>query len=196
LPTTVDLRYPLIAKPRFEDASIGIDQDAIFATEAEMVVGAKRLFAQYGPLLIEEYIAGREINVAVLGTPALEVLAIAEIDFSDFPDTLYPIVGYRAKWDESAFEYHHTPRLFPEDLPLGVVAALHREVLRACQVFQIRDYGRVDIRLDREMGIHILEVNANPCLSPDAGFCAAAQQQGIGFEELVGRLLALVEGRA
>ncbi len=192
----VDLRYPLIAKPRFADASIGIDQDAIFATAAELVTGAKRLYASHGPLLIEEYIAGREINVAVLGAPALELLAIAEIDFSAFPVTLYPIVGYRAKWDESSFEYHHTPRLFPNDLPPAVVAALHREVLRACSLFQLRDYGRVDIRLDSEMGIHILEVNANPCLSPDAGFSAAAQHNGIGFVELVGRLLSFVEGRA
>lgn len=191
----VDLRFPLIAKPRFEDASIGIDQDSIFRNRAELVSGAQRLYRQHGPLLIEEYIAGREINVALLGAPDLQVLAIAEIDFSAFPPDLYPIVGYRAKWDEEAFEYQHTPRLFVDDLPAAVLTALHRDVLRCGQIFQLRDYGRVDIRLDADWNIHVLEVNANPCLSPDAGFCAAALHCGIGFTELVGRLLSFMKAR-
>ncbi len=191
----VDLHYPLIAKPRFEDASIGIDQDSIFQTRAELLAGAERLYNQHGPLIIEEYIAGREINVAVLGYPELQVLAIAEIDFSAFPDSLYPIVGYRAKWEEDAFEYAHTPRFFPDNLPASVVATLHRDVIRCCQIFQLRDYGRVDIRLGAAMEIYILEVNANPCLSPDAGFCAAALHSGIDFEELVRRLLSFVGAR-
>lgn len=194
--TPVDLNYPLIAKPRFEDASIGIDQDSIFDDGEALKVGAVRLFQQHGPLIIEEYVAGREINVAVLGAaPDLQVLAIAEIDFSAFPAGLYPIVGYRAKWDENAFEYTHTPRVFPDDLPPAVVAALHRDVLRCCQLFQLRDYGRVDIRLDAQLAIHILEVNANPCLSPDAGFCAAARHRGLDYKELVGRLLSLARAR-
>ncbi len=223
-PATLDaagLRYPLIAKPRFEDASIGIDQDSIFRTAAELAAGAQRLYDRHGPLLIEEYIAGRELNVAVLaqfspplrgvqfntplrgtqsspplrGAPEFQVLAVAEIDFSAFPKELYPIVGYRAKWDESAFEYHHTPRIFPGDLPPDLVATLHREVLRCCEVFQLRDYGRVDLRLDETKAIYVLEVNANPCLSPDAGFCAAALHNGIEFKELVRRLLSLADSR-
>lgn len=191
----VDLRYPLIAKPRFEDASIGIDQESIFASRKELLRGAKQLHDQYGPLLIEEYIAGREINVALLGAPSLEVLAIAEIDFSAFPKGLYPIVGYRAKWDDTTFEYHHTPRLFPNDLPPSVVVALHRAALHACQLFQLRDYARVDIRLDEAMTVHVLEVNANPCLSPDAGFCAAAFHRGIDFQGVIRRLLDCMGGR-
>lgn len=209
------LQYPVIAKPRFEDASIGIEQDSIFGSKDELAAGAKRLFQQYGPLLVEEYIGGRELNVAVFGampstrqggsdlSPGrnrqggtdLQVLAIAEIDFSAFPEGLYPIVGYRAKWDESAFEYHNTPRLFPDDLPADVVGALQRDILRCCQIFQLRDYGRVDIRLDGAMGLHILEVNANPCLSPDAGFCAAALHRGLDFIEVVRRLLVMMRAR-
>ena len=190
-----DLRYPLIAKPRYEDASIGIDQESVFATGEELARGARQLHDRYGPLLIEEYIPGREINVAVLGDPELKVLAVAEIDFSAFPQGMYPIVGYRAKWDESAFEYHHTPRLFPEDLEANVLTDLRRESLRACRVLQVRDYARVDLRLDSERRSHVLEVNANPCLSPDAGFCAAARHQGIDFRELVARLLRFAGGR-
>lgn len=198
--TSTNLHYPLLAKPRFEDASIGIEQDSIFRTHEELLVGVERLCRQHGPLIVEEYIAGREINVAVLGAqsggvPDFEVLAIAEIDFSAFPEGLYPIVGYRAKWQEDSFEYGHTPRFFPDDLPASVVAALHRDVSRCCQIFQLRDYGRVDIRLDAAMGIYVLEINANPCLSPDAGFSAAALHRGIDYTELVGRLLTLARAR-
>jgi len=192
----VDLRYPVIAKPRFEDASIGIDQESIFCGKEELFAGADRLFQRHGPLIIEEYIAGRELNVAVLERGGdLQVLAIAEIDFSAFPEGLYPIVGYRAKWDENSFEYGHTPRVFPDDLSPSVVSALQRDVIRCCQIFQLRDYGRVDIRLDETMAIYVLEVNANPCLSPDAGFCAAALRNGIDFKELVRRLLAMMRAR-
>jgi D-alanine-D-alanine ligase len=194
-PCPVDLRYPLIAKPRFEDASIGIDQESIFKSREEMAPGAKRLYDRYGPLLIEEYIAGREINVALLGAPEPTVLAIAEIDFSAFPKDLYPIVGYRAKWDETAFEYHHTPRLFPDGLPRSVVTALNRAALHSSQLFQLRDYGRVDVRLNEALEVYVLEVNANPCLSPDAGFCAAAFSRGIDFRELIRRLLDCMAGR-
>ena len=190
-----DLLYPVIAKPRFEDASIGIDQESIFSSREEMAHGAERLSTQHGPLLIEEYIAGREINVALLGAPKLQVLALAEIDFSAFPDGLYPIVGYRAKWEEDSFEYRNTPRLFPDDLPPSAVTALHQVALRCCRIFQLRDYGRVDIRLDKALTAHVLEVNANPCLSPDAGFCAAALNQGIDFKGLIRRLIACMDTR-
>ncbi|MEW6428301.1 MAG: D-alanine--D-alanine ligase [Thermodesulfobacteriota bacterium] len=192
---TVELAFPVIAKPRFQDASIGIDQGSVFRTRKELQDGAERLFAIHGPLVVEEFIAGRELNVSVLGYPALRVLAVAEIDFSAFPEGLHHIVGYRAKWEESTFEYANTPRVFPTSFSKTFIASLQRTVLHTCQLFQIRDYGRVDIRLDHAMRIFVLEANANPCLSPDAGFAAAALHNGISYRNLVGLLLACLDKR-
>ena len=111
------LKYPVIVKPRFQEASIGIDQDSIFEDEDQLRKGLPKIYERFGPVFVEEYIDGREFNVSLLGYPLGRVLPIAEIDFSNFPEGIYPIVGYRAKWDIESFEYHNTPRSFPEGLP-------------------------------------------------------------------------------
>jgi len=186
---TASLRFPVIIKPRFEDASIGIDQESIFEEEKTLRSGLKEFSERFGHLLIEEYITGREFNISLLGHPVAKALPVAEIDFSSFPEGLYPIVGYRAKWEKNSFEYNHTPRVFPDDLPHGLVKKLNDTALSCFHLFQIRDYGRVDIRVDAHERIYVLEVNANPCLSPDAGLAAASYEAGMEYAELVKKLV-------
>ena len=186
---TATLRFPVIIKPRFEDASIGIDQESIFEEEEKLRRGLKDFNKRFGPLLVEEYIDGREFNISLLGYPKPQALPPAEIDFSAFPDGLYPIVGYRAKWDKDSFEYNHTPRVFPEDLPRGLRKRLKETALHCFHLFQLRDYGRVDMRVDAHGKVYVLEVNANPCLSSDAGFSAASHRIGMGYSETVACLV-------
>jgi len=193
LPT--GLRYPVIVKPRLEDASIGIDQESIFENAKELRRAAGRLSNRFGTLLIEEYIEGREFNVSLFGYPSARSLPIAEIDFSDFPDDLYPIVGYRAKWDTTSFEYHHTPREFHQDLPRLLLAFMERTACECFRLLMLRDYGRVDMRVDSNGRVHVLEVNANPCLSPNAGFAAAVGEAGISYSQMVGRLVSFMAQR-
>ena len=145
-----------------------------------------------GEVFAEAYIAGREFNLSVLAGPdGPEVLPPAEIHFVDYPDDRPRIVGYRAKWDSDSFEYHHTPRSFdfpPPDAPL--LAELCR-LARACwDLFGLRGYARVDFRVDETGQPWVLEINANPCLSPDAGFGAAAERAGLSFPAVIARILA------
>jgi len=189
------LRFPLILKPRYQDASIGIDQGSIFADEEQFLAGAGALFHAHGPLCLEEYIAGREFNLSLFGFPSAAPLPLVEIDFSAFADDLYPIVGYRAKWDQASFEYHHTPRVFPEDLAHDLARELRSAAMACFELFELRDYGRVDLRVDPHGRVYVLEINANPCLSPDAGFAAAAEKAGIAYPELVRRLVGFASGR-
>lgn len=190
------LTYPVIVKPRFEDASIGIDQESVFAANGSLLANIQDFHRQYGPLLVEEYIEGREFNIALLGYPQAQVLPVAEIDFSEFPDDLFHIVGYRAKWDESSFEYNHSPRFFPSTTAGDEVFARMRQIAKQCfSLFGLRDYGRVDMRMDAVGRMHVLEVNANPCLSPDAGFAAAARQKGMSYDELVEKILCCLRDR-
>jgi len=179
------LKFPVIVKPRFEDASIGIDQESIFENEQVLRHGLEQFLARFGPVLVEEYIPGREFNITLLGYPAASALPIAEIDFSAFPENLYPIVGYRAKWEKTSFEYHHTPRMFPQNLPQWLSSKLERLALQCFHLFMVKDYGRVDMRVDDHGKMYVLEVNANPCLSPDAGFAASAQQAGLSYPETI-----------
>ena len=189
------LRFPVIAKPRFEDASIGIDQESIFTDNHSLRQGVEELYNLHGSLIIEEFISGREFNLSIFGYPEPKVFKAAEIDFSEFPSELYQIVGYRAKWDPTAFEYHHSPRRFPDNLSNLLAADLHKTALCCYKLFQLRDYGRIDFRVDQYNNVYVLEANANPCLSPDAGFTAAAYNEGLSFTAITAEFIKFLEMR-
>ncbi|MFA4911297.1 MAG: ATP-grasp domain-containing protein [Desulfobacteria bacterium] len=190
------LNYPVIVKPRFQEASIGIDQDSLFTDEDQLRKGLPEFYERFGPVLVEEYIEGKEFNVSLLGYPLGRALPVAEIDFSNFPESLYPIVGYRAKWDIESFEYHNTPRRFPEWLPNDLMRKMERVALDCFRICMLRDYGRIDIRIDSKGKIYVLEVNANPCLSPNAGFAAAIDKEGMTYSDFVKDLLDFMTERA
>jgi len=181
-------------KSVWEHASIGLDQDAILdrpTPQSLLACLEKRAALLGGSCFAEAYIDGREFNLSLLDGPdGVLVLPPAEILFDGYGDEKARIVDYRAKWDETSFEYHHTPRSFDfghQDRPL-----LERltDLARACwDLFHLRGYARVDFRVDARNRPWILEVNANPCLSPDAGFNAALRQAAISFDKAVDRIL-------
>jgi D-alanine-D-alanine ligase len=189
------MRFPVILKPQFQDASIGIDQESVIS-DPDLVTGACRdLFSKYGPILVEEYIDGREFNISLIGSSQPEVFPVAEIDFTGYPDSLHRIVGYRAKWEPESVEYRESRRIFPT-LSDDVYRKMSSVSAECYTLFGLRDYGRVDLRLDRSGKIYVLEINANPCLSPDAGFPAAAQQSGLGYTAMVEKIMTFVSARA
>ena len=124
------------------------------------------------------------------GSSGPEVLPPAEIDFSAFPPDKPRIVGYRAKWEETAFEFANTPRQF--DFATSEQPLLERlcVLARACwPLFGLRGYVRGDFRVDTGGCPWILEINTNPCLSPDGGFAAAIARAGIGFDQAIARIV-------
>jgi D-alanine-D-alanine ligase len=194
-PRLRSLRFPVILKPRFEDASIGIDQDSVVADERALFRKLSEFHDRFGPLILEEFVSGREFNVSLFGYPSPRVMPIAEISFEEFPKELYPIVGYRAKWDKTSMEYHHTPRTFPTDLPEPLRREIRDTAMRCFRCFGLRDYARVDIRVSSGGVAHVLEMNPNPCITPDAGFPAALDEGGIRYDEMVSELLGFAQER-
>jgi D-alanine-D-alanine ligase len=192
---TTNVRFPLILKPQFEDASIGIDQNSVVSDPAQLLPALQRLYDLHGPILIEEYISGREFNISLFGFPTPEVMPLAEIDFSGFPDGLHKIVGYKAKWDPDSLEYKETRRIFPDNLPWHFASQMASVALECFHLFGLRDYGRVDLRLDEDNSINVLEINANPCLSPDAGFAAAVAENGRNYTDMVDLFLQFIAAR-
>jgi D-alanine-D-alanine ligase len=185
---------PFIIKSVWEHASVGLEEDSIVYPEDERELRheiRKRLGNLGAAAFAEQYIDGREFNISVLaGRDGPEVLPPAEIKFVGYGKERPRIVGYRAKWDERAFEYHHTPRSFDfggEDKPL--LRSLRRIALRCWDLFELRGYARVDYRVDRDGAPWILEINSNPCLSPDSGFTAATGRAGLRFEDVIGRIM-------
>jgi D-alanine-D-alanine ligase len=184
----------MVVKLVCEHASVGLGDDAVITVRDPAALGEhlrQRASASGRPYFAEEYIDGREFNVSLLAGPGgPQVLPLAEIDFSAFPPGKPRIVGYKAKWDENSFEYHHTPHRFDFDAADQPLRARLAQLARACwDLFGLRGYARVDFRVGPRGQPWILEVNANPCLSPDAGFAAALQHAGIHFDEAIQRIL-------
>ena len=177
-------------KSVWEHASFGMDDGCVVNGSDAAHVRIGECVARYGgEWFAEQFIEGREFNISVLeeaGQPL--ILPIAEIGFSDFPPGKPKIVGYAAKWDEQAPEYLATPRSFPE-LDNRLSDALAWVVHKCWKSFGLNGYARVDIRVDNKGIPWVLEVNANPCLSRDAGFAVAAQMAGIGYERLIDKIL-------
>ncbi len=185
---------PWVVKSVWEHASVGLDEDSVIpeATgerlRAEMTA---RREALGGACLAEAFVDGREFNLSLLaGAEGPEVLPPAEIRFDAYPPGKIRVVGYRSKWEEGSFEFNNTPRSF--DFPgedAALIAQLQELALNCWRCFNLRGYARVDFRIDRAGLPWILEVNANPCLSPDAGFSAATERAGLPFAEVLRRII-------
>jgi D-alanine-D-alanine ligase len=199
--SAADLRgdpFPLqgsyIIKSTWEHASIGLGEDSVVAVGSSRqlltALDARRA-DMGGEGFAESYIEGREFNLSLLASPeGPQVLPPAEMRFDDYPPGKLKVVGYRAKWDEDSFEWRHTRRSF--DFPGCDQPLLHRltELASQCwHLFELRGYARVDFRVDGGNRPWVLEINANPCISPDAGFIAAAARAGIAYRLVVERIL-------
>jgi D-alanine-D-alanine ligase len=186
-----------IIKSVWEHASIGLDENSVLTSDSEATLAAemrRRCAALGGACFAEEFIDGREFNLSLLaGVDGPEVLPPAEILFAGYTPDMVRIVDYRAKWDVGSFHYHHTPRTFdfgPEDAEL--LRELQEIARRCWQAFGLAGYARVDFRVDAAGHPCILEINTNPCLSPDAGFAAALERAGISFVQAMARIVGYV----
>jgi D-alanine-D-alanine ligase len=186
------LRFPLIVKPTLEDASIGICNNSVVNDVAELKRKVRNIYHEFDePVLVEEYVDGRELNVAILGNKKPVVLPISEIDFSGMPEHLNRIVSYEAKWIRGSDEYIGTKGVCPAGLQIGVESKIKKIALRAYQLMGCRDYARVDIRLDKNNMPCILEVNPNPDISKDSGFVRSTTTSGMSYDQLIGRIVDL-----
>ncbi len=179
------LTYPLIVKPAWEDASVGIDNDAIVNNVEALKKRIEYVFNSFKqPALVEEFIMGRELNVAVFGDKDPVVLPISEIDFSQMPKNLHPIVSFQAKWDPMHEAYHKTIPICPAPLSDKIRIEAERMALECVHAVGTRDYSRVDMRLSKEDNkLYVLEVNPNPDLTEGAGFMRSAKYGGYSYRK-------------
>ena len=185
-----------IIKAICEHASLGLNDDSVLAVSTVTLVELKNRMMSRSqqlrtPHFAEQYIDGREFNLSLIADEGnVFVLPPAEIEFVDFPGGKPKIVGHDAKWNDQTSEYINTPRRF--DFPhadLALLDELQALTRRCWTAFDLRGYARVDFRVDSDGQPWILEVNANPCLSSDAGFAAAVEQAGLTFRDVVARIL-------
>lgn len=183
-----------IVKSVWEHASIGLDENGLVKADNSQLlfkIMKERVHKLGGACFAEHFIQGREFNLSLLSGPdGPKILPAAEIVFDGYTPDKPRIVGYRAKWDESSYEFHHTSRTFQFDNNDAIlISQLKTLALRCWEIFGLKGYARVDFRADVHGQPWILEINANPCLTPDAGFAAAALQAGITYKDLIRQIV-------
>jgi D-alanine-D-alanine ligase len=197
----VSLPYPLMVKPAREDASGGIDIDSVVHDHAALVDRVNFVLEEHQqPALVERYIGGREIHVAILGNSPPEVLPMLEFEFEaqEEDDNRPQILTYEAKWDPTSPDFYASDvQVPPRKLPRRLGNRLAEAALAAYRITGCRDYARIDFRVDNDGEPYILEVNPNPDLAEGVGFALCAEKSGRPFHKLIGELLgmALARGR-
>ncbi len=181
-----DFPLPAIVKPAAEDASVGVDQDAVLMNHADLRDRVEWCRAKFGSVIVQRYIEGRELAVAFVGD---DTLPLSEIDFSGMPQDHWPIVTFDAKWTPGSADFKGTVPKCPADVAQGVAESTIEVATLAWQVVEGRGYGRIDMRVDADGKPWIIEVNPNPDTSPDAGLENMARAHGWSYETLVERIL-------
>jgi D-alanine-D-alanine ligase len=193
----VDLEWPLIVKPANQDASVGLDQGSVVTDPERLEARVALMLEAYGaPVLVEQYIRGREINVGVIECPDLRVLPPSEILFLAKDPDFWPIVTYEAKWKPGSREYEATPPRHPADLTPRLADKVCELAKRAYHLLGCRDYARVDFRV-RNGKPFILEVNPNPSYEPSGGLVGGLESAGLTHAQFTVELVqaALARGR-
>lgn len=165
--------FPLVVKPNEEGSSVGLT----VVERPERLAEALRLAGGFGEILVEEFVPGRELTVALLGEEALPIVEIRP------KGGLY---DYESKYTAGRSEY-----FCPADLPLDLAEAIRDLGRRAARVLGCRGVSRVDLRLDSRDVAQCLEVNTVPGMTPTSLVPMAARAAGFGYEQVVQRMLDL-----
>lgn len=189
----------VIVKPSREDASVGIDEGSVVYDRKALAEQVERVWNRYQqPVLVEQFIAGREIYVAKLDhqtEPTAEVLPLFEVDFSSLPEHRPHVVTFDAKWLPDSVEYLSTPTRPVDGLPAEVAARLRSVGQAAFTALDVRDYGRIDLRLAEDGTPYVIDINPNCDLSSGAGFAKAARASGQSYEAVIARIARLAMAR-
>jgi D-alanine-D-alanine ligase len=191
-----NLRFPVIAKPAAEDGSLGITDASVAADEAGARRAIAAVLANYGPVLVEEYIEGRELNVPILGNDPPRVLPVSEILFDGLAPGMPHICGYEAKWEPADARYAGTVGVCPAALGDQLQSRIDHWSTTAFRVLGLRDYARIDWRLSPTRGLMALEANPNPDISPASGFLRSVRASGLDYAAFMEQLVegALARG--
>ena len=179
------LRFPVIAKPATEDGSLGITDASVAADEEAARAAVAAIGARFGPVLVEEFIDGRELNAPVLGNDPPRMLPVSEIDFSGLPPGAPRICGYEAKWEQADARYSGTVGVCPAPLAPELLGQLERWTILAFRALGLRDYARVDWRLSPTRGLMALEANPNPDISPASGYARSLRAAAIDYPAFI-----------
>ncbi len=185
----LSLSLPVIVKPSVEDGSIGINFNSVVSEEKNLIPRVEYVLDNYQePVIVEEFIPGRELTVAMWGNDPVEILPIAEQSYSMIPDPMQRLLTYEAKWDTQSPYYHNIPSVIPAPLTPEEDQIVRCAAERTFKAMGLRDLGRVDIRFYNNTP-YIIDVNELPDLSPDAGFWKSVEASGLSYPQMAEHIL-------
>ena len=185
-----DIHFPVIVKPAAEDASKGIDASSVVNSVKELLERIEYVHDEFNSAaLLEEYIEGREIYAGVIGNDPLHALPLVELDLSKLPVGMPRIAGYEVKFDVNTEAYRKTKSAPARDLDDETVERIQQTAITAYRALKLRDYGRIDMRLDSSGRAYVLEANPNPWLDPAAEFAMAAKESGRSYKDVIGEIV-------
>jgi D-alanine-D-alanine ligase len=189
-----ELRYPLMVKSSFEDASLGISQKSVVHTEEKLIERIEFMHETFGTdAIVEEYVDGRELYLGILGNTRLDTFPVWEMRFNNWPDGKARIATEKVKWNYR-YQVKYGIQTEPADLPEIKKREIERLGKRVYRALGLSGYARLDLRLDANGEVWLIEANGNPDLAHDEDFAKSAKATGIEYEELIQRILTL--GRA
>lgn len=185
-----DINFPVIIKPASEDASKGIDAGSVVTSLKELLERIHYVHDEFdAPVMIEEYIEGREIYAAVLGSEKPEALPLIELDLSKLPDGVPKIASFDVKFDTRTAAYKKTKSAPARDLSEELVEQIQQTATTAFRALKLRDYGRLDLRVTPKGEVYVIEANPNPWLDPSAEFAMAAKESGRSYTEMIAAIV-------
>jgi D-alanine-D-alanine ligase len=192
-----DITFPLIVKPVWEDGSIGIDAESVVDSVKELMERVEYIQDEFdSPALIEEYIEGREMYVAILGSyEAAQALPLVELDLSKLPKGTPKIASYDVKFEKETEGYRLTKSAVVEGLDEKLTEKVKETALAAYRAVKLRDYGRIDLRITAKGEVYVIEANPNPWLSSKHEFAMAAKASGRSYTQLIGEIVDLAMAR-
>ncbi|HCU52725.1 MAG TPA: D-alanine--D-alanine ligase [Gammaproteobacteria bacterium] len=186
------LPYPMIVKSLIEEGSVGIAQASHVQNDQELRERVERLHEiTKGDAIAEQYIAGRELYVTVIGNKRLQVLPIRELVFDKVEEGLPRMATYKVKWDPDYRERWGIDYQFVRSLPTGVAERIDRLCKRVYRALDLSGYARIDLRLTPEGSIYVLEANPNPAIASNDECAYSAEKAGMRYDELIQRLVSL-----
>lgn len=182
--------FPIIVQPSQEHAGVGVDRTSVVHSKTALKSKVREILKGYKqPALAQRFLPGREFNVGIIGANKMRVLPLAEVDYSELPSEIPPIMSYAAKWIETSMEYKCTKVICPSEVEPELGKRISQVALQAFRAVGGRGYGRVDIRLDENNQPFVLEVNCNPCLDEGMALARSAEKADISYPKLLQLIL-------
>jgi D-alanine-D-alanine ligase len=186
------LKFPIVVKPLKEEASYGISQASFVENDDQFKERVQFIHEKFdSDVIAEEYIAGRELYVSILGNHRLQVFPIRELVFKEVPPDEPKMATYRAKWDEEYRKRWGLQNQFAQGLEPTLVTLIEQTCRRIYRLLTIDGYARIDLRVTPDNTVYFIEANPNPILAEDEDFAQSAKKANLEYPQLIDRIMRL-----